>query len=172
MPYATARTNGGGASRQARHSPAPWVPAPWLPSSASPQRAHASPLRTGNSVQQTSQIGTEESRGSGEPQRAQEAGRRAQLKASTGLRSTRATARQRVVSDGGTSIVSEPESLRKTHLAWGSAFNCAPPCDSIPVERRRFHRNRAANHRDTLHIIHSDPRMEPTRRRGRRAACA
>ena len=33
-----------------------------------------------------------------------------------GLRSTRATARQREVSDGGTSNVSEPESLRKTHL--------------------------------------------------------
>jgi hypothetical protein len=33
-----------------------------------------------------------------------------------GLRSTRATARQREVSDGGTSSVSEPESLRKTHL--------------------------------------------------------
>ncbi len=36
-----------------------------------------------------------------------------------GLRSTRATARQRVVSDGGTSNVSEPESLRKTHLTLG-----------------------------------------------------
>jgi hypothetical protein len=34
-----------------------------------------------------------------------------------GLRSTRATARQREVSDGGTSSVSEPESLRKTHLS-------------------------------------------------------
>ena len=38
---------------------------------------------------------------------------------SKGLRSTRATARHRVVSDGGTSNVSEPESLRKTHLTWG-----------------------------------------------------
>jgi hypothetical protein len=36
-----------------------------------------------------------------------------------GLRSTRATARHRVVSDGGTSNVSEPESLRKTHLTLG-----------------------------------------------------
>ena len=41
----------------------------------------------------------------------------AQLKASMGLRSTRTTARHRVVSDGVTSNVSEPESLRKTHLA-------------------------------------------------------
>ena len=40
----------------------------------------------------------------------------AQLKASTGLRSTRETARQREVSEVGTSNVSEPESLRKTHL--------------------------------------------------------
>ena len=83
---------------------------------ASPQRAHKGPLWTGNSVQQASQIGTEESCGRGEPQRGQKAGRRAQPKASMGLRSTRATARQREVSDGGTSSVSEPESLRKTHL--------------------------------------------------------
>jgi hypothetical protein len=39
-----------------------------------------------------------------------------QISASMGLRSTRATARQREVCDGGTSSVSEPESLRKTHL--------------------------------------------------------
>jgi len=71
----------------------------------------------GNSIQHASQIGTEESCGRGEPQREQEAGRRAQLKASMGLRSTRATARQREVSDGGTSSVSEPEFLRKTHLS-------------------------------------------------------
>jgi hypothetical protein len=85
----------------------------------SPQHAHEGPLWTGNSVQQASQIGTEESCGRGEPQRVQNAGRRAQPKASMGLRSTRATARQREVSDGGTSNVSEPESLRKTHLTWG-----------------------------------------------------
>ena len=85
----------------------------------SPQRAHAGPLRTGNSVQQTSQMGTEERCGRGEPQRAQEAGSRAQPIAFMGLRSTRATARQREVSDGGTSNVSEPESLRKTHLTLG-----------------------------------------------------
>ena len=88
-------------------------------SSTSPQRAHTGPLWTGNSAQQTSQIGTVESRGRGEPQRVQEAGRRAQLKASMGLRSTRATARQREISDGGTSNVSEPVSQRKTHLTWG-----------------------------------------------------
>ena len=94
----------------------------------SPQRAHAGPLWTGNSVQQTSQIGTEESCGRGEPQRAQKAGRRAQPIASMGLRSTRATARHREVSDGGTSNISEPESLRKTHLTWVGAAECAPPC--------------------------------------------
>ena len=49
----------------------------------------------------------------------QKAGSRAQPRASMGLRSTRATARQREVSDGGTSNVSEPESLRKTHLTLG-----------------------------------------------------
>ena len=46
-------------------------------------------------------------------------GKRAQLTASTGLRRTRATARQREVSEVGTSNVSEPESLRKTHLTGG-----------------------------------------------------
>jgi hypothetical protein len=85
----------------------------------SPQRAHAGPLCRGNSDQQALQIGAEDSCGRGEPQRVQKAGRRAQLKASMGLRSTRATARHRVVSDGGTSNVSEPESLRKTHLTLG-----------------------------------------------------
>ena len=39
-----------------------------------------------------------------------------QLNASMGLRSTRATARQREIGDSGTSSVREPESLRKTHL--------------------------------------------------------
>ena len=43
----------------------------------------------------------------------------AQLKASIGLRSTRATARQRDVSESGPSIVSEPWFLRKTHLTLG-----------------------------------------------------
>jgi hypothetical protein len=85
-------------------------------SSESPQREHAAPSRAGISAQQTSQIGMEESRGRGEPQREHVAGRRVQVAASTGLRSTRTTARHRVVSDGGTSNVSEPESLRKTHL--------------------------------------------------------
>jgi hypothetical protein len=85
----------------------------------SPQQAQTGPLWTGNSVQQTSQIGAEESCGSGEPQRTQQEGRRAQLSASMGLRSTRATARHREVPDGVTSNVSEPESLRKTHLASG-----------------------------------------------------
>jgi hypothetical protein len=61
-------------------------------------------------------MGTEESCGRGRPQRTHEAGKRAQLTASMGLRSTRATARQLEVSEGGTSNVSEPESLRKTHL--------------------------------------------------------
>ncbi len=89
-----------------------------LKSSESPQRMHAGPVRTETSVQQASQIGAEERCGSGEPHRLQEEGKRAQLTASRGLRSTRATARHAEVSDGGTSNVSEPESLRKTHLAW------------------------------------------------------
>jgi hypothetical protein len=72
-------------------------------------------------------MGTEERCGRGEPQRAQQAGRRAQLKASTGLRSTRAIARQREVSDGGTSNVSEPESLSKTNLPALGATRRAPP---------------------------------------------
>lgn len=82
----------------------------------SPQRVQEGLLRRGNSVQQRSQIGADAKCGSGEPQREQKSGRRAQPRASTGLRRTRATARQREVSKGGTSNVSEPESLRKTHL--------------------------------------------------------
>ena len=85
-------------------------------SSVSPQREQASPSSAGIPAQQRSQIGMEESCGRGEPQSEQEAGRRAQPTASTGLRSTRTTARHLVVSDGGTSNVMEPESLRKTHL--------------------------------------------------------
>lgn len=86
---------------------------------ASPQRAQTGPLWTENSDQQTGQIGTEESSGKGEPQRAQEEGRRAQLKLSIGLRSTRTTARQRVVCANGTSVVRMAVSLEKTHLASG-----------------------------------------------------
>ncbi|MGB7987203.1 MAG: hypothetical protein WCF54_18720 [Terracidiphilus sp.] len=54
--------------------------------------------------------------------------------ASAGLRSTRATARQREVSEGGTSNVSEPESLRKTHLASGGKRNASRHADSITAE--------------------------------------
>ncbi len=111
-------------------------------SSRSPQHAHRGPLWTGNSVQQTWQMGTEERCGRGEPQRTHEAGKRAQLKASMGLRSTRATARQREVSEGGRSKVSEPESLRKTHLASGRLGRSARRhAVSIPVPRRGFHEN-------------------------------
>src|SRR5208282_1189031 len=45
---------------------------------------------------------------------------------SRGLRSTRATARHLEISDGGTSNVSEPESLRKTHLTRGGVANHHP----------------------------------------------
>jgi len=79
-------------------------------------------------------MGTDERCGRGEPQRTHEAGKRAQLMASAGLRSTRATARQREVSEGGTSNVSEPESLRKTHLASGGKRNASRHADSITAE--------------------------------------
>jgi hypothetical protein len=105
----------------------------------------------GNSVQQIRQMGVKERCGSGDPQRAQEAGRRAQLKASMGLRSTRTTARQREISDGGRSDVSDLESLPKTHLAsrrrngWRAALPTVYPdwaADSIvighPAAMRRF----------------------------------
>ena len=106
--------------RRRRHAAHPAKLEDFSPASARPCRrsGHTDPLRAGNSVQQTSQIGTGRAAAEGEPQREQGAGRRAQLKASMGLRSTRTTARHREVPDGGTSIVSEPESLRKTHLNW------------------------------------------------------
>ena len=85
----------------------------------SPQRRHTPSRWVENSAQQTSQIGTEDSRGKGEPQRAQEEGNKAQPRASSGLRSTRATARQREMPGGETAIVSEPESWLKTHLTHG-----------------------------------------------------
>jgi len=119
-PKATARTNAGGTIRQRRQRSASSSPAACAgASSVSPQRAHAGPLWIGNSDQHALQIGAKESCGRGEPQRLQKLGRRAQLKASTGLRSTRATARHRDAPDGVTSNVSEPESLRKTHLSSG-----------------------------------------------------
>jgi hypothetical protein len=108
VPKATARTKGGGASRQARHRCEDAMPSTGGASSASPHRRHAGPSWTGISAQQASQIGTEEKRGRGEPQRAQEAGSTVQVIASRGLRRTRTTARQRDVSDSEPSIVSEP----------------------------------------------------------------
>src|SRR6185437_14481804 len=114
LAYATAPSNAGGAMRHGRQrsSGADAV-------KGSPQQRHTSPSRTGISIQQTSQIGAEEKRGRGEPQREQQAGNSTDPAASRGLRSTRATARHAAVwdsADGGTSIVMEPESLRKTHL--------------------------------------------------------
>jgi len=53
---------------------------------------------------------------------------RAQLKESKGLRSTRTTARHREVPEDGTSNVSVPESLRKTHLTVAGQTQCPPPC--------------------------------------------
>src|SRR5215472_8639214 len=83
----------------------------------SPHREHTGSLRSGNSAQQGSQIGTVEMCGRGKPQRVQQAGSNAQLAASTGLRSTRATARHAEVPEGGTSSVSAFGSLLKTHLS-------------------------------------------------------
>ena len=53
---------------------------------------------------------------------------RAQLKESMGLRSTRTTARQREVPEAGTSHVSVPESLRKTHLTVAGQAQRPTPC--------------------------------------------
>ena len=83
----------------------------------SPQRRQEDAVLAGNSLQQTSQIGAEESCGRGEPQSEQEAGSNTQLKLSKGLRSTRTTARQRVVADSWEWFVRMLESLWKTHLA-------------------------------------------------------
>ena len=84
----------------------------------SPQRAHME-SRLGRELQTSRQHRLERKRGAGgENRRAEhEAGKRVQLTASMGLRSTRDTARHLEISDGGTSSVSERESLRKTHLA-------------------------------------------------------
>jgi len=80
-------------------------------------------------------MGTEERCGSGEPQRAQEEGKRAQLKASMGLRNTRTTARQREVSEIGTSLVSELESLLKTHLTLGRQSSSAAALRKVYSQR-------------------------------------
>jgi len=48
-----------------------------------------------------------------------------QLTASMGLRSTRDTARHLEISDGGTSSVSERESLLKTHLTRAAVADTA-----------------------------------------------
>jgi hypothetical protein len=94
----------------------------------SPQRMHTGPLRTEKSAQHTSQIETEESRGRGVPHKAQEAGSRAQLIVSRGLRSTRTTARHFVVSDGGTSPGLALQFVWKTHLAWRQGRHRAARC--------------------------------------------
>jgi hypothetical protein len=107
-------------------------------STASPQQAHAAPLRAAISTQQQSQIGTGESRGRSKPQREHEAGSRAQPSASTGLRNTRATARQRVVGDCGRSNVSGRASRRKTHLDSGQ--QCEAAASHCPV--RQVYSNR------------------------------
>ncbi len=95
---------------------------------------HTGPLEKGISIQQASQTGTEQRRGSGEPQREQGAGRRVEPIASRGLRSTRTMARQRDVSDSEPSIVSEPEFLRKTHLTLAAReMEIAAPALSISI---------------------------------------
>jgi hypothetical protein len=50
-----------------------------------------------------------------------------QRSASRGLRSTRTTARHRLISDGGTSNVSDFKSLRKTHLTLGRRAEPSAP---------------------------------------------
>jgi hypothetical protein len=100
----------------------------------SPQRAQAGPLWAENSDQQTGQIGTEESCGKDWPQRSHEAGSRAQLKLSIGLRSTRTTARQRVVCARGTSAMRMAVSLEKTHLASGQKPNRCSPMGKYSAE--------------------------------------
>ena len=76
-------------------------------------------------------MGTEESCGREELHRAQEAGRKAQLTAWKGLRSTRATARQRVVGEGGRECAMAPESLLKTHLTPGDAIESRAPSKAV-----------------------------------------
>ena len=90
----------------------------------------ALPPKRGSSLQQTAQIGIDRSCGGGVPQRVREAGETVQLIAPMGLRSTRTIARQREVGDGGTSSVSEPESLRKTHLT--PRRRLQPSWDTLP----------------------------------------
>lgn len=101
----------------------------------SPQRTQPTPVRAGISVQQTAQIGTEESRGSREPQREHEAGRSVQPKLSMGLRSTRTTARHRWVSEVGTTFALASEVLWKTHLASGRSKTDAARCAQYSANR-------------------------------------
>lgn len=115
-------TKGGGARRQARQR----LPAGMAEgcrersttaSAASPQRTQAAASWGTTSDQQAAQIGANESCGRRYPQREHEAGKIVQASASRGLRSTRDTARHLEISDGVASNVSEPRSLRKTHLS-------------------------------------------------------
>jgi hypothetical protein len=69
---------------------------------------------------------------------------RAQLNESMGLRSTRTTARQREVPEAGTSNVSVPESLRKTHLTCGRSGSTPTALPTVYSRvGRRFHAFRA-----------------------------
>jgi len=100
-----------------------------MPRKTSPQRSHTGSVWTGTSAQQASQIGADERSGRGEPQRAQTEGSKTQPTASMGLRSTRATARQAEVPDGGTLSISALGSLLKTHLSQGRWR----PASSVPL---------------------------------------
>lgn len=114
-------TKGGGARRQARQRSrtcGAWTSLIFRGRSRlSPQRVHTPASAEATSDQQAAQIGAEESCGRRDPQREQEVGKIVQAIASNGLRSTRDTARHLEISDGVASNVSEPESLRKTHLS-------------------------------------------------------
>jgi hypothetical protein len=74
---------------------------------------------------------------------------RAQLNESMGLRSTRTTARQREVPEAGTSNVSDPESLRKTHLTCGQPGTTPAALQSVYSRvGRRFTRFRDLQFRE------------------------
>ena len=139
--------------------------------SASPQRAQAGPLQAENSDQQTGQIGTEESRGRGEPQRAQEAGSRAQLKLSIGLRSTRTTARHRVVCDGGTSVMRMAVSLGRRTSLRGKADDAAR-CAKYSASRKFPARGRTPSADLRCNEGRRMTEIENGRKRGRAANIA
>ena len=140
-------------------------------SRVSPQQAQTVSARDANSAQQDGQTGTRENCGMGKPQRTQGAGSKAQPSASSGLRSTRTTARQRDEPEGRATSGRESERLWKTHLTCSQRHSYARLLTvSIRALLLRFHGNRVRKAAIFSGLLHAPQRRAP-KKQNREACC-